>query len=262
MSDEDDCSLQAGSALFGEPEAGLDSALGPLTAFRCFEFGMTCDGDDDPRGFGHRSNCQPRADSPHVQAVAPFVALVREQKPSSRDVIVAAIVGDVPADRGVDVVPEFNQPSWPMVADSCGSSSGSARPGLRLRLHDFVAGFPLGSARSICESPLFAPMQLLAGQIADAIGDPCVPAPLADVDPALPGVQARCEVTSYIDIGGDRRDPVSVPPCTGANQPCWRVEVDAARCPTSPNQLAFTFDRSGAALRPGELNEVRCQLER
>src|SRR4029079_17194936 len=65
MADEDDCSTEMG-AMFGDPTAVLNSPLGPRTSFRCFEFGIQCDNDPNPRAFGTKRGCKPRPNSQYM----------------------------------------------------------------------------------------------------------------------------------------------------------------------------------------------------
>ena len=49
LTDEDDCSVPAGSALFDTTDTTLASPLGPVTGYRCNEFGHLCNGLRPPR---------------------------------------------------------------------------------------------------------------------------------------------------------------------------------------------------------------------
>jgi len=60
ITDEDDCSAR-NPQLFDPTQAALTDPLGPLTSFRCFEFGITCDINDRNK-MGPRHNCVPAQD--------------------------------------------------------------------------------------------------------------------------------------------------------------------------------------------------------
>ncbi|MBW2735272.1 MAG: hypothetical protein JRH20_23050, partial [Deltaproteobacteria bacterium] len=60
LTDEDDCSA-AKAQLFDPSQNGLSDPLGPLTSFRCFEFGIQCD-INDRNTPGPRQGCVPAYD--------------------------------------------------------------------------------------------------------------------------------------------------------------------------------------------------------
>src|SRR5688572_472844 len=60
VADEDDCSA-ADTQVFDTSQTGVDDPLGPLSSFRCFEFGVECD-VPNPRQVGPRQECHPRAE--------------------------------------------------------------------------------------------------------------------------------------------------------------------------------------------------------
>ena len=64
--------------------ATANTALGPRTSFRCFEFGTVCDPDADPRASGTRTGCRSREDSPYLASVASYTAFLRGLKADPR----------------------------------------------------------------------------------------------------------------------------------------------------------------------------------
>ena len=105
IADEDDCSTELG-AMFGDPNAGLTSALGPRTSFRCFEFGVSCEvGNDIPRAFGTRTGCAPRVASPFMFDVSRYVDFLAGLKADPSLVSVAGILGVADGAGTVEVGP-------------------------------------------------------------------------------------------------------------------------------------------------------------
>jgi len=86
LADEDDCSARTG-ALFG-PEA---EALGPLTSFRCFAHGVSC--DEGVTTVGAKSGCRPDDASDIIAGVAPFVDALVAGRTTPRRVRVGARTG-------------------------------------------------------------------------------------------------------------------------------------------------------------------------
>ena len=130
---EDDCTST--DPTFWDP---ANTALGARTSFRCFEYGVRCD-PDEPRRFGTHVGCHARDDSPYLPSVAGFVARIRALRPDPRQLVVAAIYGAVDAARTVEVEPDPDDPTRPMLGYSCSGGSGLGKPPLRLA--DFVDAF-------------------------------------------------------------------------------------------------------------------------
>ena len=92
IADEDDCSTDMG-AMFGDPTAGVGAPLGPRTSFRCFEFGVKCEDDANPRAFGTRRGCRSRPSSPYMVEVERYVEFLKGLKSDPNLVVVSGIVG-------------------------------------------------------------------------------------------------------------------------------------------------------------------------
>ena len=150
ITDEDDCSA-ANPQLFDPSQQGLNDPLGPLTSFRCFEFGVscTCPGKAKCDRFtqGARKNCVPGGQ--YLHQVKNFIDFFKNlKKLPDKDattgkckgkanpdrVIMAAIAGPTePVEVGV-------QGSYPTLKPSCSSSQGFAVPGVRINalVHAFA----------------------------------------------------------------------------------------------------------------------------
>ncbi|MBK7075109.1 MAG: VWA domain-containing protein [Myxococcales bacterium] len=259
VTDEDDCSAIDGGAMFGDPNATISSPLGPRTSFRCFEFGVQCAGDTNPRAFGTKTGCAPRVGSPYMPTVQPYIDFVRGLKADPTQVVVSTIAGNVDDARTAVIGADLDDPTRPSLQASCSSASGIAAPALRLRT--FLEGFPERNAAStVCNDNLTDALTAFGQLVRRAQGDACLRGTLADVDPAAPGVQLRCEVTQYTVVGGVRTDPVGLPACGAGGPPCWQLVADPLHCPATPEHQALEVVRTGAA-PAGTLVEARCQVE-
>ncbi len=129
VTDEDDCSA-ADNLLFDGSDTALDSPLGPLTDFRCFEFGVTCDTQDRTE-IGTWDNCAPSTDaSALLYPAARYTGFLEGLRDPGR-LVVGAITGPVVGDS-VDV--GTDQQSRPEVEISCVySGTVRGRPAIRIR---------------------------------------------------------------------------------------------------------------------------------
>lgn len=255
VGDEDDCST-ADPAMFGDPNAGVLSPLGPRTSFRCFEFGTVCDPDADPRAPGTRTGCQSREDSPYLTSVASYTAFLRGLKADPSQVVVTSLIGALDEARTAEVVPDPNMPDAPALAPSCTSDRGVAYPGFRLG--DFTAAFH-GTSRSICEPSFAAPLGTFASRITTTMGVPCFEHALKDADATVAGVQATCTVSDRARATGAT---TAVPACDAdPSGTCWRVVADASRCPLAPGHLTIAIDRPGATDLADITTTASCAIE-
>jgi hypothetical protein len=265
IADEDDCSTADG-AMFADPTAGLTSALGPRTSFRCFEFGVECDDDPDPRAFGTRTGCRPRPASPYMIEVGHYVDFLKSLKASPDLVMVAGIVGVDDAAHTVVVGPDGQTPTNPAVQKSCflvdpdDPNDGAAPP---IRLGAFLRSFAIAPQTSICSPTLEGPLQEIAANLKRLIHDPCLVRPLADVDPLTPGPQYQCSVLEVTDPHGEGRAETVVPACAddGAARPCWRIAPNLEECPATagnPDQLAIDVVRADGSGPSRAVLEAQC----
>jgi hypothetical protein len=253
IADEDDCSA-LDPAFFG-PET---PELGALQSFRCTRFGVVCEPDNTAPG--RKSGCVPRADSPLVEDVQPFVDAVLAAKPDPRMVMVAAIAGD-PEPFALELVaPPGGGPARPTLSHSC-QFAGSVGPEVAdpaVRLAAFLDAFPGRSElTSICSASLAAPLVAIGATARKLVGDPCLDAPLlADASPD-PGLQPACEVADVRDSDPDR--PRNIPPCEPGATDCFEIVSDPAACPAAPENLRVQLRRSAPAT-DDTWSHVRCQL--
>jgi hypothetical protein len=92
ITDEDDCSATS-PALFDDTQTGLNTTLGPLWSYRCFEFGITC--DINSRAPGQRQSCVVRDDPAamlfHMDRYERFLSQLKDPQM----LVMAAIAGPV-----------------------------------------------------------------------------------------------------------------------------------------------------------------------
>ncbi|HEU5056206.1 MAG TPA: hypothetical protein VFU21_06765 [Kofleriaceae bacterium] len=273
IQDEDDCSA-SDRAVFGS-----DPDLGPLSSFRCFEYGVRCE-PDDPRATGPRQDCAPRDDSRYIEEVQTYVDFLRSRKADPARVIVAGIAGAA-APIWVEVDPTrptgelWTRPVCtvcPGGGDSCAAPLVSARPSVRL--HALLDAFPQKSTfQDICaydpdidDVDLSGALVQIAALLRRALGTPCIAGPLFDGDPAQDGVQPVCSVSDFIHLRQpDQRENLLVA-CEGPltcdadvpDPPCYRFESNP-ECGTETD-LTIVIDRCEPAPRDTTV-VVRCALE-
>jgi len=254
ISDEDDCSV-FDNDIFSDPEAGNDSELGPLTSFRCFEFGVMCD-PDDPRETGEKDGCVPRVDSPYMHDVFSFADYFKSLKLSPDKVMVAGILGD-----GAPVIVGNSDTGRPQLIPSCISGAGSAVPAIRTEA--FMSAFPeRATFTRICDDDLSAALTQIAEEVSKAIGDTCIYGDI-DNDPDQEGIQAECLVSDMRFSGTDHQEEfmlhacAEVPPEEG-DMPCWHIEENYTQCPDSPTGALLVVERGAVSVPLDTEVVVRC----
>jgi hypothetical protein len=125
VTNEDDCSA-AKTQLFDPAQSKPTDPLGPLSSFRCFEFGVQCSCSGGPctrTTTGPRQACKPAYD--WLQDYEGYVTFFSSLKPSGR-LMLFAIAGPT------DLVEVSVQNGMPALKPSCQSTMGKAHPALRL----------------------------------------------------------------------------------------------------------------------------------
>jgi hypothetical protein len=250
ISDEDDCSTED-TNMFDTSQDSIDDPLGPLSSFRCFEFGVVCE-PDTPRLPGPRTNCQPRDDSAYMYSIDPFAAFLKALKPDPRMVTVSAIVGNpTPVVVGVD------DDGQPELNPSCVSASGDADPAVRLAA--FLDEFPeQHTITTICNEDISDALILVAEHMAVAQGGRCLSGTLYDTDPVTAGTQYSCQVADVVPGTGDS----ALPECDNAgapesstNVPCHLFQANAI---CAESGIEVTVYRGDTTPVPGTEVVVNC----
>jgi hypothetical protein len=221
FTDEDDCSVRD-PHFFDMSDTGLDSELGPLTSFRCFEFGVRCD-VDDRHVTGLWPHCAPReADDPKalLYPIDRYVQFLRTLRPDDHSVVVFA---QPPEPEGVRVGMDLS--GVPELGLVC-----SGTPAVRLRAFIDALYDPVDRAwalSSSCSEP--APghelaMQAMAQRILNALGDPCAPRP----------PRGCTDIAAAFGLPGDGQ------PCNDACVP--RCTVEETTDPGTPAEASYPVD--------------------
>lgn len=238
LTDEDDCSASDNN-MFDTSQNDINAPLGPLSSFRCFEFGVRCT-PDDPRTPGQRADCESREDSQYLQPVSRYIDFLRNLKDDPNKVIVAGIIGNPsPVVVGADA----NNNNIPKLQPSCMSASGEASPAVRL--NQFLDAFPQRtSVTTICNEDLSDALVVIAELLKKVIGNPCLEGDL-DIDPSQPGVQYECQVADVRYPDTDMESSSSIPHCDDSAPPCWRLQENPSQCSETLTNLELIIDRGG-----------------
>lgn len=227
--DEDDCSA-ANQSLFDDSDTGPQSALGPLTSFRCFEFGVSC--EEEGRAAGERHDCveQSQASGSYLRDTTALAESIRALK-GNKPVIVTIAAG--PAEP---ITVAVDQSSVPSLESVCGQNGPTGRPSIRLG--NFVSKFDdNGLFDSVCTLDLPTLLNRFSNRLAANSVFRCMPFTPVDMDAKTPGDQFECLVADvqYPSQVGEVR--TEIPACTElatgevseAEPRCW-VMVPESRC--------------------------------
>jgi len=243
LTDEDDCSAQK-PQLYDPTQSNLTDPLGPLTSFRCFEFGIQCD-INDRTVVGPRTGCVPAYD--WLYKVGDYVTFFKALKPPGQLVMAALAGPDQPVAVGKDA---YN----PALQPSCQSNQGKAVPAIRFKT--LLDAFGTASFfSSICAQDYGPALKQLGTLLAAQLGGACLQQ-LKDTDPSQPGLQASCVVDDQ--LGGVS---TPIPACSAQTGPCgpcpcWRVVPDS-KCGALSGYALQVARNSPAA--SGTIVRARCQ---
>jgi hypothetical protein len=277
VADEDDCSAFDGR-MFDTSQTSMTSELGPLSSFRCFEFGAECDGDD-PRTLGAKEGCVPRENSPFMTPISEYVQFLAGLKADPSLVMVAGIFGNpgpvtvVPDPWGAQgltlanicpedtpCVPPDASPPWPPDAsapfpdasvDAGPLDPDAAPPPMQCprpsivhpspRLTAFAEAFPARyELESICDaSQLAGPL----ARIAHTAGT------VMSAKPCLLGPAPRLDTCRVFDVQAPRTAAETRTQVRACGAPgevdCYVIEADA-QCSGTETGLAVHVARSGS----------------
>ena len=225
VTDDDDCSVVS-AGLFADPDGTIVSPLGPLTDFRCFEFGVECD-DRNPRAPGAKQGCRPRDDARYLRRVDDVVHALQDGRPDPSRVLIGGLFG---APGPVTVTSGDRSPQWPQGVPSLAPTCGPMAPAApAIRLHAFARGFAARHlAPASCSVDLPARLRHIGAAALDVLGG----------GRCLIGQPARpltCEALAVAPGGGRLELPV----CDGPG--CVRI-VDDPACTFTEHQLAVRYD--------------------
>lgn len=252
LADEDDCSA-LDTTMFDPTDSSPTSALGRLSSFRCFEFGVDCAvGNDDRRAQGPRDACTPRDDSPYMYHPDEYVEFLRSLKADPTRVMVSVIVG-VPTP--VAVGPDPNDSTSPALSPSCVSVVGEASPAIRLA--HFAAQFPARHVvSSICNEDLGPAVADTSALLQTIAGSTCL---VGDTPATVPALYEACTVADVVDLDAPTETRAALDSCdaTGDAPPCFRFVADDA-CTLNAAGARVELDRGATAPPPGSVVVVDC----
>ncbi|MFH2007268.1 MAG: vWA domain-containing protein [bacterium] len=233
ITDEDDCSGST-PQLYDNTQTDINSTLGPLTSYRCFEFGISCDINSRTHQ-GTRQNCVPREDGAALlQPLSRYIQFLQALKDPAM-LVIAAIAGPVtpsPSGVGHNMVVGLDDLSQPDLQYSCTTAVDGAVPGIRvftlISAFNEEADIAQWAYTSICSADYSPALQGIGNKIKDILEFQCLPSPLkgcADVgvefgtpradETCAVNAQclAECQVTDVFERGTPNETEYIVPPC-------------------------------------------------
>jgi hypothetical protein len=236
FTDEDDCSAPLDSDLFDPSSTMVSDPLGPLTSFRCNEFGHLCAGKRPPMSSAAMfTDCVPAEDG-RLLRVADVVAGLKGLKADPNKVLVS-VIGGPPVPYAVKLGPgtlATDPALWPYIEHSCTETDGTyGDPGVRLSALAQAFGSN-GTLDSIC-SPSFTPA---LKRIAESIGrkvsnTPCLDDTLRSAPNAVNQPQCTVVGHAYNAMGTVVNTPIPACAGTAADVVCWTAEPNV-RCTSGP----------------------------
>jgi hypothetical protein len=254
ITDEDDCSADAGSTLFTQARPDEEPS------FRCARAGHLCQGRMPPAGdfSAPLAECKP-SESGMLTNVQGFIDQVRALKQDPGKILVSGIFGWPTSGAGEYRVGKQTDPrtgrlsNWDYLP-TCRSGNGSATAALRVK--QFVDAFGNnGTFESICSDDFRPVLARMGEKLAAVLVEPiCIGKAPVDVGPA-PGVQVDCVVSESVPAGsGSGERPL--PPCDPeSTEACWKLS-GAPSCRTG---LAVEIDRKGQAEPPRSVLSIKCR---
>ncbi|MES1158036.1 MAG: hypothetical protein ABUL67_02940 [Haliangium ochraceum] len=236
LTNEDDCSVDAGSMLFDPNQQTLADPLGGLQSYRCNEFGHKCGGASPPHAAPADpgvtlQNCVSAEDGKLV-TVNGFVDFLKSLKPGNpNQILVAAITGSPDQYRVIPhnfTLGNGMMEIQPQVDHSCvqqtamGGAPEYADPAVRIK--QFLDAFGNNATlQSICAPNYMNAMDRIAAVIGRALGAQCVQQNLQ----LRPNNEPDCDVTQRQIINSIPMD-TQVVHCDGGRGtvPCWEFRPD------------------------------------
>jgi hypothetical protein len=248
LTNEDDCSAPINDTMFFDPTSRyVSDPRGPLTSYRCNEFGHRCGGKSPPRTMAaDLSDKCTSAEDGRLLRVRTVADQLKALKPGTPEMVLVSVIAGPPAPYRV----RLGQPTltddpaqWPSIDHSCSQNDGTfADPGVRLKELTDAFGAN-GTFQSICSASFMPALEKIAQEIGKKTsGIACLDG-VPDADPDAPGFQAdHCQGVDLLEPTGS----VPLKSCeeTGAVAPCWELGPPTAGCPSG----AVRFQRDTVPL--------------
>jgi len=290
ISNQDDCSVPAGSSLFslGAPSVNdLADPQGPLTHYRCNHAGHLClDSQGNqvsppiqpPAGATAvdgvptlaLTNCQSNEGDAALTPVSTFISEIKslKQDPDNR-ILVSGIVGP-PSPYAVEWLPQAGGAVpgelWPRVAPSCGSEAvdGSGAFGEpAVRLAQFINGFRNSVLGSVCDDSYTEALRDLISAPEEG-QPPCLPSDIRSKTDPQGNSYPDCVVTEHLTTA-DGGQEFTLPPCATvpAGSACWSIGGTAVSAGCPAGSPLFTVSNEPLGPDPSNVTasqEISCQL--
>jgi hypothetical protein len=240
LTNEDDCSAPIESTLFDPSSRYISDPLGPVSSFRCNEYGHLCNGQRPPRNASvELSGTCTSAEDGKLLRVADVAKALKALKPGALDDVLLSVIAGPPTPYSVRLGPPVladDASLWPSIDHSCTATDDSfADPGVRMKeLADAFGGN--GVFQSICGASLAPASQRIAEEIGKKM--------------ALPCLTGTCQAVDHFeDASGLRSVPLQACSETKDVAPCWYTDAPTASCatgalkfrrPPAPNGLQST----------------------
>lgn len=252
LTDEDDCSADPQSTIFGETIGDTAHSM------RCSVYGHVCKGQQPPFSefSAPFSDCQPADDGKLIRVSAIVDAIRGMKKNPAEQILVSGIFG-WPNDAASATYrySRYVRPGVSSVDTAYACTATDTGATAALRVNQFVKSFGKnGIPLSICQDNFREAMKLIGQRLSQIFEPPCLHAPAVDTS-ADPGMQADCQVVDSIPRQGGF-ETVALPRCSGDKTPCWRLVPDARCDPTGG--LKMEVDRGGQLPPPGTQQSIKC----
>jgi hypothetical protein len=260
LTDEDDCSAPADSDLFDPASKYISDPLGPLSSFRCSEFGVLCSGSQPPRTMAATLQGCVSAEDGRLLRIGDAVAQLKTLKGDRHKVLAAAFTGP-PMPYTVELVPPLvkDDPSqWPAIAPSCAGSDGTTPADPAVRIEQWVYAFGHnGVFEDICADDFAPGLQRIARSIGDVLGPPCLAGRIANTT-GPHGDRPDCTIIDHTFDSGAMLIDTPLPSCVDSANvaPCWTLTSDAS----CPNGQLLGFMALPGMPETGVNSSVQCRV--
>jgi hypothetical protein len=272
LTNQDDCSVPPGSGLFSDSSTKVSDPLGPLSEYRCNEFGHLCGGVAPPRTSPDPTDlttmvtledCESN-ESGMLTPIASFVDGIKSLKSDPTMILAAAITApSMPYTVTWNAPPQGadTQP-WPVIEASCTSSNGDGTFGdPSVRTAQWIMAFgDNGVLTSICDASYASSIAAIASKLGAMVGPKCITDVIRQDGNGVP----ECTLTAHATNDGGVTDR-AVPSCdaSGGAAPCWTLTSGSMTCtngglaftvsadPADPNPTALTFSYRCAVCTAG-----------
>jgi hypothetical protein len=267
VTNEDDCSLPDDSDLADPSQTLMSDPLGPLSSFRCNEFGQLCNIHGalvpPPRGPVDNLQCvSNETASGKLTRVTDETAFLKSLKSDPNQILVAAITGPA-TPYGVEMIHlPTDVEAHPSMKHSCSINSGEyADPAVRIA--QWVTNFGAnGLLLPICADSLAPQLETIAQRIGLPADGTCVTGPFpysgSSGQPNCRVIDGNTQVGSVVQ---NCVDTGNVTPCwTAVNDPTCAsgsmlLKIDRGSTPAPNSTTVF-----GCAPCPSDHLELGCSL--